>query len=401
MRELVVLIEIILGAASLLVLFPASVFFLEIMFGLLNQGDATERVFGERRRLAVLIPAHNEASIIRRTLASITPQLNSNDRLVVIADNCSDDTAAVARHEGAEVIERIDPERRGKGYALDFGVRHLEKNAPDTVILIDADCLVERDAIDRIARLCTQTNRPVQALYLMRTAEGARLRMRITEFAWLVKNQVRPSGLRRLGFPCQLTGTGMAFTWSSIRGANLATGHIVEDMKLGVDLGRIGFAPLFCPEALVTSEFPTSESGVQGQRTRWEHGHLSMIFSEAPRLFLASWRQWNPQLMAMACDLSVPPLALLSLQVAVLWALSLLFLLFEHQLFGFVLSSAAAILIVSSTLLAWSRFGRHIISLRELGIALIYPIWKTPVYVKFLLARQMDWVRSKRDGEKS
>jgi cellulose synthase/poly-beta-1,6-N-acetylglucosamine synthase-like glycosyltransferase len=381
-----------------LVLLPASVFFLEVVLGLaIRRSPLTHQ--GERRRLTVLVPAHNEATIIPRTIRSIAPQLGSIDRLVVIADNCTDETADVARREGAEVIVRTDSRRRGKGFALDYGVRHLENSAPDIVIIIDADCLVAPDAIDRIARLCAKTNRPVQALYLMRTSGGARLKMRIGEFAWLVKNLARPDGLSRLRLPCQLAGTGMAFPWSAISTANLATGHIVEDLKLGVDLARTGFPPLFCYDALVTSEFPTSESGAEGQRTRWEHGHLTVILQEAPRLFLDSIKRCDVRLLAMACDLSIPPLALLVLQIAILWILSVLALLTMHLRFPFLVSSAAATLILSATLLAWGRYGRNIIFLRELAFAVIYAIWKLPLYVKFLWGRQLEWVRSKRDGE--
>src|SRR6185436_16232635 len=72
-----------------------------------------------RRPLAVLVPAHNEGSGLLPTIANIQSQLGPGDRLLVVADNCSDDTAAVARQNGAEVVERTDPTRLGKGFALD------------------------------------------------------------------------------------------------------------------------------------------------------------------------------------------------------------------------------------------------------------------------------------------
>jgi cellulose synthase/poly-beta-1,6-N-acetylglucosamine synthase-like glycosyltransferase len=398
MNGAVLSLEIAIDLVSFLILLPASIFCLEIIWGLSNRPAPTVRT-GQRPSLAVLVPAHNEASVIRRTVRSVSSQLNADDRLVVIADNCSDDTASISRREGAEVIERTDSERRGKGYALDFGVRHLEKNPPAVVIVVDADCQVERDAIDRIACLCAATNRPVQALYLMQTAANASLKMRVAAFAWLIKNQVRPNGLLRMGFPCQLTGTGMAFSWSSIRLAKLATGHIVEDMKLGLDLARSGSAPLYCPDALVTSEFPISESGAEGQRTRWEHGHLSVILSEVPALLLAAVKQLNPKLLAMTLDLSIPPLALLALLVAALWSISVIFLVFAHLKFAFVVTSLSAIFILAPTLAAWNQRGRDLISSREFAHTMLYPFRKIPIYVKFLVARQMHWVRSKRDGE--
>jgi glycosyltransferase involved in cell wall biosynthesis len=120
-----------------------------------------------RPSIAVLMPAHDEATGIAPVIAAVKASLRQNDRLLVVADNCSDDTADVAARAGAEVVERFDTSRRGKGYALDFGVRHLATRPPEIVVIVDADCLVEGDAFDRLANQCAATGRPAQALYLM------------------------------------------------------------------------------------------------------------------------------------------------------------------------------------------------------------------------------------------
>ena len=214
--------------------------------------------------MAILIPAHNEEGGISATLRSIAPQLAAHDRLIVVADNCSDRTGAVAEADGAQVVARTDLEKRGKGFALDFGLRHLSSDPPDIVIVVDADCQVAPGAIDQLARVCASYQRPVQAQYLMRNPPNPRLRMRVAEFAWVVKNLVRPMGLAKLGLPCQLMGSGMAFPWISISTVDLADANIVEDMKMGLGLARRGAPPLFCPEALVLSLFPTQRGGNQG-----------------------------------------------------------------------------------------------------------------------------------------
>jgi cellulose synthase/poly-beta-1,6-N-acetylglucosamine synthase-like glycosyltransferase len=394
-----VLVDILLSGAALILLLPVTVLFAEVMLAVTRRGEADEATPGERPRVAVLIPAHDEASLLAATLRSILPQLAASDRLLVVADNCSDATADVAAAAGAEVAVRTDLERRGKGYALDFGVRRLEGDAPEIVIVVDADCHVAAEAIDRLARVCAKTHRPVQALYLMRAGHGAGVNLQVAEFAWAVKNLVRPLGLQRLGLPCQLMGSGMAFPWSTIRSAPLATGHIVEDLKLGIELARIGAAPLFCPTALVTSEFPLSKAGIAGQRTRWEHGHLGVISSEAPRLFRDSLTRRDGGLTALALDLSVPPLALLTLLVAAVWVASGLLCLVAQACFALAAISLAAGLLALSILLAWAKFGRRIISFNKLAFAVIYAFLKIPLYAKFLAARQTAWIRSKRDGE--
>src|SRR5258707_3170948 len=75
-----------------------------------------------RGTVAVLIAAHDEAKGILATLNDIKPQLRPTDRLLVVADNCTDDTDAIAASGGAEVTVRSDPSKIGKGHALDWGM---------------------------------------------------------------------------------------------------------------------------------------------------------------------------------------------------------------------------------------------------------------------------------------
>jgi cellulose synthase/poly-beta-1,6-N-acetylglucosamine synthase-like glycosyltransferase len=362
---------------------------------------------GERPRLAILIPAHNEEAGIAAVIAALLPQLQPGDRVLVVADNCSDATAAVARQAGAEVRERSDKERRGKGYALDFGVRCLAGAfatpdapalpPPEVMLIVDADCLVAPGAIDRLARTAQASGRPVQALYLMHAPASAGPMKKIAEFAWIVKNRVRPLGFYRLGLPCQLMGTGMAFPWATISAASLANGHIVEDMKLGMDLARAGKAPLFCPHALVTSTFPSSDAGTSSQRARWEHGHMSML-SAAPRLLFGGLVKMNRGMIGLALDLCVPPLALLTLIVLALFVCSALLAL-AGALVPLALASLALIALGLAIMLSWWRYGRQVLSAGNLLMTVMYIFWKVPLYLRFFINRQVEWVRSKRDSE--
>ena len=381
-----------------IVLVPVMVLLAQVLLASLPVRPALQ-ASGPRPRIAVLIPAHNEEAGLLATLSSLRPQLGIHDRILVVADNCKDRTAEVARRAGADVVERSHAELRGKGYALDFGVQALAVAPPDIVVIVDADCIVHDGAIARLASLAAQHHRPVQALYLMHTPAGSGPLKKIAEFAWIVKNKVRPLGWFRLHWPCQLMGTGMAFEWQTIRAARLATGHIVEDMKLGMDLALAGSPPMFCPDALVHSYFPTSSEGVQSQRTRWEHGHLSMITSTVPRTLLAALLRASPALFAFGLDLCVPPLALLVLLVCGLSGLSVLLALFGGPVAPLVLGILAGAALCAAILLAWWRHGRAVLSAKELALALVYVAAKIPLYFRFLFQRQVAWVRSKRDSE--
>jgi cellulose synthase/poly-beta-1,6-N-acetylglucosamine synthase-like glycosyltransferase len=392
-------IEIAVSAAALILLVPILTLAIEVLASI--PARAWPEPQAVRPTLAVVVPAHDEAALIGATVRAVLPQLLPTDRLIVVADNCSDETAAVARAAGAQVVVRKDATRRGKGYALDFGVRHLTADPPDVVLIVDADCHVADGCVDRVARACSASRRPVQALYLMHAPAGAGLTGRIAEFAWTLKNRVRPGGMRRLGLPCQLMGTGMAFPWSCIARADLASGHIVEDLKLGLELARAGSPALFCPEALVTSDFPSSAEGFKSQRTRWEHGYLGVILRDAPPLIAQSLLQRSLPLLALGLDLCVPPIALLVLLTGAVWLAAAVFYVLAGPVPPLLLASGELALLAGCVLIAWARYGRNIISGASLALAPLYALAKVPLYAKFLVARQIDWVRSKRDHERS
>jgi cellulose synthase/poly-beta-1,6-N-acetylglucosamine synthase-like glycosyltransferase len=390
------MLRLLLATASVLALIPIAVLFTEVVCAMTRRREPVTDA-GERPRLAVIMPAHDEALIITDTLRALLPELGKSDRLVVVADNCSDDTAALAAAAGAEVIVRRDPLHRGKGYALDRGLRWLEAAPPQVVVIIDSDCRIDARSLNTLATICLRTGRPVQATYLINPPPGAGVFTRIAAFALIVKNQVRPLGTHRLGLPCHLMGTGMAFPWRLISTAPLATRHIVEDVKLGVALAMAGAPPVFCPEASVSSFFPPSDQGLRAQRIRWEHGHLDVALRNAPRLLARGLATGHLGLISLGLDLCVPPLALLLLLVVPVWLGGAILFFVSGAGAAISLSTAAVLLLALSVALSWMRYARRVVSLGELLWAGVYAIRKVPLYLRFLIAKQADWVRSKRD----
>jgi cellulose synthase/poly-beta-1,6-N-acetylglucosamine synthase-like glycosyltransferase len=346
----------------------------------------------------ILMPAHDEEGIIAASVASTLAKLPANGRLLVIADNCSDQTAAVARAAGAQVTERHDTGLRGKGYALAHGAAELKATRPDVVIVLDADCEVLPGSLAMLAAEAHRLQRPVQGMYDMRAPEGAGLVQRMAAFAWDFRTRLRAEGYRRMGLPCQLLGSGMAFPWALLDHVDLATGHIVEDLKLGLDCASIRKAPQFLPEALVFSTFPTNQQGEKSQRQRWEHGHMSMVVSEAPRLLWKALSSGNGGLLALTLDMCVPPLALLGLLLAVHAALAAaLFALGWVPWPVLWLAMGNVALLVGVIGVGWWRAGRRWVRLSELLFVPWYVLRKLPIYLKFLTKRQMNWIRTRRD----
>jgi len=181
----ITLLSALLATAVGLIVALTTIFVLEVVAATLRYRDEPQQqsANGSRRRIGVLVPAHNESGNLLPTLADIKAQLGGTDRLLVVADNCSDDTAAVASQAGAQVVERRDCTKVGKGFALDWGIRHLRKDPPSIVIIIDADCRLGSDTLDQLAMATLAAGSPAQALYLMTATEGSPNNYKVAEFA--------------------------------------------------------------------------------------------------------------------------------------------------------------------------------------------------------------------------
>lgn len=349
-----------------------------------------------RPRLAILVAAHNEEDQISDAVSSIRAQMTTTDRLLVVADNCDDNTAAKAVEAGARVVERIDHDRRGKGYAIDAGLKFLAADPPEVLVVIDADCWLEPGTLDELAGACWSSQRPVQSRYLMLAPGTDNIKLAVSQFAFLVKNRVRALGLFRLGLPVQLNGSGMAFPWSVISKADLATGDLVEDLRLGLELAQAGHAPTFCDKAVVKSYFPSSQKGQESQATRWASGRFAMTSS----LFSALIRPAtyvNGRFLVLVLDALVPPLSLLiALLVFGLAATGALAVTGITTL-PFVLCAAGSVAFATSLSIAWWVHGRDILPFSKLIGIPGFIVHKLSNYPRQMLAaHRLTWVRTDR-----
>jgi cellulose synthase/poly-beta-1,6-N-acetylglucosamine synthase-like glycosyltransferase len=380
----------------------AAVWFVEILAGCLALSKARpSRVAASgapSHRTIVLIPAHNEGAGILPTIRDVQAQLGPNDRILVVADNCTDDTAAIVEAAGVEVIVRADPVRRGKGYALEFGVRHLSLAPPDVVVIMDADCRLGTNALRRLSDSAMASGRPAQSLYFMLPAEYARPGKGVNLFAWRVKNWVRPLGLKLLGLPTQLFGTGMAFPFGLLFDRDLGNSRLAEDCALGIALASEGHPPLFVSEAKVYSHFPVSQSGSERQRLRWEKGHIDNIVDLVPGALVRSLRNRNFGLAALAIDMSVPPLSLLVLVTAVCEILGAIAFVLGANPAALAIPSLSALLLVLGTVLAWTAVGRDVLPLRELLRLPLHAIQKLVFYHRIASGKAPSaWIRTDRN----
>jgi len=353
---------------------------------------------GTPHSAVILMPAHDEAGGIGAIIERLRPALDARIRLLVIADNCTDETAAIARAAGAQVVERQDMSQRGKGHALAFGRERLRADPPDCLVVLDADCEIAPADLRLLVDTACARQRPVQSRYLLRSRPTDSAMTQISNFAFLIKNLVRQRGVTALGAPTILGGTGMAFPWPLIADAPLATSHLVEDLVLGIDFARKGKGPLFLEQATTWSD-PAGQQDTLTQRTRWEHGYVDTALRHGLPLFGEGLARLRPGLAWHGLHLLVPPLALLvSLSLAAAVLAALLWLAGASPMPALLL----ALLIALVGLLlacAWARDGRETVRLGTLARIPLYLAWKLPVYLRLVKKREQQWVRTRRDGE--
>ena len=397
------MIDFILSMALLIVSIQTSMFLAQCLFAY-RRINVNKDVCDARATL--LIPAHNEEAVISRTLSSLRAQLGPGDDILVVADNCSDKTASIVSAFAEEsglpihVIERSHQTLRGKGFALDFGIQHLTIDPPEIVIIIDADCVAEAEAISLLKQQCMETGKPVQSNYLIEQANHQNIVGKISAFALVVKNVVRQKGMRGMNLPCIMVGAGMAFPWEAIRSIQLASGNIVEDMQMGVDLAIAGYEPIYCHQSRIRSVLPDHPEVALKQRKRWEHGHMQTLLTQVPRLLGAAVRQRRATLLGHALDLSLPPLSLFFMVWAGLTLTALVLSFFGAGNNALMLGGFAGIELGLAAALAWIGFGREVISVTELIRIPMYMLWKIPLYLGFIFNREKQWVRTDRDEER-
>lgn len=388
---------------SWLIVLPLSVSLaylgIELLFGLRPLPPVSTNAHIEPTHIAILVPAHNEEAGISATVGALTAMV-PGAHILVVADNCSDDTAAAARLAGAMVAERNDPERRGKGFALAFGREQLATMSLQSVIVVDADCRLSPGSAERLASRAHASGRPIQATNLLVTEGVASPLVAVSNFAMLVKNLVRARGLMRLGGGALLFGTGMAFPWPLFARLPLATGDTVEDLNLGLWLARQCIRVDLDDGSLVTSSSAPVESS-HAQRSRWEHGFLRTAATQGLPMLLRGISAGSANRATLGAHLLVPPLALLMflslLALAIVAAAgaaagNFVPLLVGLTAFGF---SGAMLLI------AWWLHGRSVLSFAALLRVPLYIVWKIPIYVGFFTRNQKDWNRTTREGDQN
>ena len=356
-------------------------------------------------RFAVLVPAHNEARVIRRTLESLAAIEYPCDRFAVhvVADNCDDDTAAIARAFGAAspagwltVHERRDPHRKAKGFALAWLLERLHAStAPyDAYVVLDADSIVSRNTLAAFAARLGAGSAVIQAYYgVLNPGESALAALRSAALAAI--HLARPLGRAALGLSCGLKGNGMCFSAPVIERYGWSAHGLAEDVEFHLALVADGLRVDFAPEARVLAEMPVTFGQAAAQNARWERGRVAALRAAGPALLRRALvtRSWAPA--DALIEQLIPPLSVPIAAAGALLCASLAVGGWTWLVPGLTLA-ALALHLLSGLALS----GASWVAYRGLALAPLYVAWKAWLYAQAVAAvltnQGVAWVRTAR-----
>jgi len=388
---------VVLGVISLPVVALAAYL---LLFVLLSARPRPPVPSAITKRFRLLVPAHDEEQGIAATVQSLLDidYPKAAFSVTVIADNCSDATAARARESGAEVLERQDDKLRGKGYALLYAFERLPEEL-DAVVVIDADTLVSPNILHRFSDELAAGAHAVQADYRVRNPHQS-WRTRLIAVAFGAFHVVRGRGRERLRLSAGLRGNGMCFSTEILRRVAHDAFSIVEDVEYGIRLGEAGCRVHYAEQAHVYGEMVSSATAARSQRTRWEGGRKALRKAHAVRLVKRGLGTGNRVLFDLGLDLLVPPLSQIALASACGFVVTLAAALTWGGAFGLLLApwSFAVASLALYVLRGWSLSGTGWRGLCDLVLAPGYIVWKATLRRKQSARPDAPWIRTTREA---
>ena len=232
-------------------------------------------------RFMAIIPAHNEEPVVANLIESLKNQ-NYNKELYdiyVIADNCTDNTAKVAREAGAIVYERFDNTKKTKGYALDWFLKQkIKEDAPyDAICIFDADNIVDKNFIKNMNKKLCQGEDVVQGYRDIKNPSDNWITAGYALFYWTM-HRFYHLARYNLGLSPLLNGTGFMVRFDIIKEENgWKTVTLTEDIEFSLQRILKGKKLGWATDAIVYDEQPTGFKQSWSQRSRWTVGHMQCI----------------------------------------------------------------------------------------------------------------------------
>lgn len=387
----------IYSAALLVILFFVLYYFFFAIIYLVKREKISQSLQAETYFL-ILIPAHNEEKTLTQTLRSVS-YLNYPKnfiKVVVVADNCSDGTANIARQLGVTCIERKDQNEVGKGYALKWGIQHLANDKYDVLVIIDADTQMDHEFLIWMNNEFLSGARMAQGFNHIANPQQTSL-TRLMEVTSYLKNLFYYAGKSKIGLSSALMGTGMAFHREIIQHYGWNAFSVGEDWEQTGLLALEGIPVIFAEKAKTYAEEAVSFRQGYSQRMRWAGGKFQVAWRYGPKLILEGIQKRSMLTVDVGLMIVAPNYSLLANLTILLICCG--FFLPDKEIKPYFQIMAAGLLAaqIFYFLLGLLMMRPNKQTVFSIAMAPLFLFWKLYIDIASLFkVKKMKWVRTRR-----
>lgn len=381
--------------------FPVAFFVLyRLLFLLifLMKKERTITAQSPSNRFIIIIPAHNESSCIEATLRNLR-QLNYPRALfdiVVVADNCDDDTYEKAVAIADKAYQRSDKKHIGKGYAIQWVLEQLDLENHQIAVITDADTLLSENFLIEMNNSFLSGAQVVQSYYGM-SNPGKNL---FTHF-FFITNTMRNLfcfwAKWKVGLSVPLVGSGMCFSVSILKKYKWTAFSITEDHEYYAFLAKNGIRVDFCPTARVFTQHTTNIRQATSQRLRWYGGKYISIYRYGLNLVFSGIRTFSIMKLDAGIELIMPHMALL----LNLNLIGMLFWILLHEYLSYIPLLALGVLLLLQVpyFMIGILLTKDIVkSVKSLFLVPIILTWGLLIdFLSLIGFRRKQWVRTERN----
>lgn len=352
-------------------------------------------------KFVILIPAYNEARVIEIPLKSIK-NLNYPKTLyetIVIADNCTDETAKIVTDNGVRCLKRNDREKKGKGFALQWAFEYLKKKKAfhmyDAFVIIDADTIVDPNFLKEMDKKIAGKEKAIQGYYDVINPSASPMAS-LTYLGFVLSRNLRYKGKTRLNWSANLLGNGMCFSREVIDRFGWNATSIAEDVEYAIMLHFNGIRVSFAPEAKIFAEIPMTFKDARSQRSRWDIGKFQVRNRYLGRLVKKAIKTRDISYLDTAMELLIPPFSFF-----LILSFSLFFLFMVTAFTGFN-GLFILWLIIISALIVYVMIGLAIAKAnwriyKNLFYAPFFLLWRVETVIRAYISKNTKkWIKTER-----
>ena len=380
----------------------STVYFLTItVLGGFRKKSVDPRTFPVTTKFAVVIAAHNEKLVIGSTLDA----LNNADYpkelidIYIVADNCSDATAEIARAKGATVFERFDNLKKGKGHALNWVFQKVWDCGIvyDAICLLDADNLVDINYFLQMNKSLHLGHKVVQGYLGCKNPEDSWISGCYSISYWLTNRLFQLSRFQ-LGLSCTIGGTGFVVRAELLKAIGWDSYCLTEDLEFQLKMVESGTKVAWNHDAIFYDEKPITLKQSIKQRTRWMQGHSDCLTRFFGRLMKKSFKEKN--FIAFDTDFYlIQPYCLF-----VIWSISLISILYTLTMsifnlqyligFGFTLVIMEVMMALFGIILIVEKKMTPKIFLYLMIFPFFSYTWLVPIFLGWRHRKETAWVHT-------